>query len=65
MTAKSMRRTDLRRWNLIQIALMEGLGVAIEPANVLAFGKWFADEVDRLRRLPRYSEVELARSYFL
>jgi len=59
MTANGMKSTNLKGWNLVQLSLMQELGISLKPANVFAFGKLFADEVDRLNRLPRASEVRL------
>jgi hypothetical protein len=58
MTANRMKSTNLRQWNLVQMSLMQELGIALKPANVFAFGKLFADEVNRLNRLPRAAEVQ-------
>jgi hypothetical protein len=57
MTAHSMRRTDLRRWNRVQMALMQQLKISAEPAEVMVFGRWFAEEVDRTCRLPGYGDA--------
>jgi len=38
--------------------MMQELGISLKPANVLAFGKLFTEEIDRLRRLPRAAEVQ-------
>ena len=57
MTSRAMKVADLRRWNLIQAALIERLGITEEPTSVIAFGEWFANQVDVLRRLPRWTEI--------
>jgi len=58
MTDKRMKLVDLRRWNRLQLALMQRLGVPLEPEAVTAFGEWFASVVNHLGRLPRPQELE-------
>jgi hypothetical protein len=62
MTAHKMTSIDLKRWNRLQLDLMQRLGIPLEPDHVLAFGAWFAGFVDSLGRLPRFSEVRTARA---
>ena len=64
MTAQSMKMIDLKRWNLVQMMLLQKVGLPLEPETLLVFGEWFSTEVDNLRRLPRLSEVRQARLLF-
>ncbi len=64
MTAQSMKMIDLKRWNLVQMMLLQKVGLPLEPETLLVFGEWFSTEVDNLRRLPRLSEVRQARLIF-
>ncbi len=64
MTAQSMKMIDLKRWNLVQMMLLQRVGLPLEPETLLIFGEWFSTEVDNLRRLPRLSEVRQVRENF-
>lgn len=57
MTAKKMKVIDLKRWNLLQLHLMQKMGIPLDPDHVMEFAKWFSNEVDNLGRLPRLEEV--------
>ena len=65
MTAHSMKTIDLKRWNLVQMMLLQRIGLPLEPETLLVFGEWFSSEVDNLRRLPRLSEVRQAQPILL
>ena len=65
MTAQSMKMIDLKRWNLVQVTILHRFGINAEPDTVLAFGEWFANEVDYLHRLPRSSEFHSVKRRFL
>ena len=60
MTANTMKLTDLRRWNLVQVVMMRRLGIGSDIDEVASFSYWFAQIVDQLQRLPRFSEVQRA-----
>ena len=64
MTARRMKIIDLRRWNLVQAILVQRLGMSAEPEIIMAFSEWFANEVDHLHRLPRFSETQMAKTRY-
>lgn len=57
MTSNQYKLRDLRRWNHLQMAVMQRLNIPLEADSVLAFGEWFANYVDSLGRLPRWEEI--------
>jgi len=60
MTAATMIKRDLRRWNLVQMVFATRLGVAEDPDRFFALGEWFAGQVDELGRLPRFAGARQA-----